>query len=698
MASGAARLRSSVGMAFFGYRDSLRPAQEDAIPPILAGHDTLVLAGTGSGKTEAVLAPAISRHIDDTHESHITWLYISPTRALANDLLERVATPLANLNLLAGAQHAEKRALSWKRPADLLITTPESFDIAVTANHPALAGVRAVVLDEIHQLANTQRGKQVGVVIGRLEERLGRPLQVLGMSATVSDPLAMWHTIRPSSSPVVIEDPTPRGREYLLRRLSDPHKISGVLKATAASDKVLVFVRSRRDADQLAAGIGMDSGFGDRVFVHHSAIAKGERERVEAAMRERERAICFATSTLELGIDIGDVNLVVLTEPTTDWKSFLQRIGRGNRRSDGPTQSLLIAGARDGRSLVDAAVHCSTVNLVEDLSAVSEGQGVLYGALAQQACELVDASPGGWIGTEALLQSLSGASGTDQDTLRLILSALVDQEYLKWHPVHPRVGRGAELDDATARGEIWSNFPEESSTIEIRSGHITLAHVPAGNLALLRPGATFPMQGRMWNVVSVSSAGARVAPGKGPASIALRFSASAPAADAMVIDGIHDVWRQSFDGLRMSGGTLRWWDDAVARIGPISRKRIRYFADGAELIFVTLAGSVVNKVILDHLGLTGQVSDTAIRCPEIPAFSSLPDSIESLADSATRVLASPAQLTVWQHRLPPDLLWEELASEWLRRPAHQFVLDRLRHAELRLDPDERLRPLVGELR
>jgi ATP-dependent Lhr-like helicase len=154
---------------------------------VLEGGDVLILAGTGSGKTEAVLAPLAQRWLPAMRrEGGCTILYVTPTRALANDLLRRIEPPMEALGLRVGVRHGERNDLSRARKPDLLITTPESLDVLLTGRDAALQSVRGVVLDEIHLLYNTQRGFQLGVLLKRLDAFTGTVCQVVGLSATVA--------------------------------------------------------------------------------------------------------------------------------------------------------------------------------------------------------------------------------------------------------------------------------------------------------------------------------------------------------------------------------------------------------------------------------------------------------------------------------------------------------------------------------
>ena len=167
-------LDERVATAFYGRFHTLRAAQEAAIEPLVSGCNVVLSAGTGSGKTEAVVAPLMSRYWRHAaHTNALVLLYIAPTKALVNDLEKRLYPPLYSLGLRVGIRHGDRDDLSTGPTPQVLITTPESFDVLLFRKEPALQTIRAVVMDEIHLLYNTQRGLQLSILLQRLQERLG---------------------------------------------------------------------------------------------------------------------------------------------------------------------------------------------------------------------------------------------------------------------------------------------------------------------------------------------------------------------------------------------------------------------------------------------------------------------------------------------------------------------------------------------
>lgn len=353
--------------AFFEHFGRLTTVQRAAMPTILDGRDVLVCAATAAGKTEAACAPLVERHVGRAEPW--TVLYVSPTRALVNDLHARLSVPLARLGLRCDRRTGDHRA-STERLPHVLLTTPESFDSLLCRGRRgpgghALGQVVAVVLDEIHLLHGTARGEQIRWLLERLRRlhretatdgRRVRRVQIIALSATVPDQDAVLAAYVPNG--VIVAVPGGREIEVVAPDCDDAATESALpayLRACSSPEKVLVFGNSRRRVDDLAAGLRVSlHPLGYRVRAHHGSLARREREEAEADAQVERRLVLVATSTLEIGIDIGDVDLVVLDGPPPDVPALLQRIGRGNRRS-GSTRVMACA-ATPGEALIQSAM------------------------------------------------------------------------------------------------------------------------------------------------------------------------------------------------------------------------------------------------------------------------------------------------------------------------------------------------------
>ncbi|MEO0085386.1 MAG: DEAD/DEAH box helicase [candidate division WOR-3 bacterium] len=314
---------------FFSRFGQLTDVQLRAVPELLAGRNLVVISPAASGKTEAAVAPIVERQLDaGREEDRLAVLYVSPTRALVNDLFRRLAGPLGQLDLKVGRKTGDHPAVEESRLPFLLITTPESFD-SLLCRHPRIfKGLGAVILDELHLLDNTPRGDQLRVLLERM--RLINPdVQHCALSATIDD---QDIGRRYFSSPVVVNIPSSREIEQVLVQMDDrwPHTVVDELRRRECR-KVLCFFNARSLAEGASRRLDLPP-FKGRVWVHHASLTRHVREQVEELMNRQRTGLLCCTSTLELGIDIGDIDAVVLVRPPFNVASLLQRIGRGNRR------------------------------------------------------------------------------------------------------------------------------------------------------------------------------------------------------------------------------------------------------------------------------------------------------------------------------------------------------------------------------
>jgi superfamily II helicase len=190
-------LERVVASAFYGRFTTLRPVQEAAIEPLVNGRNVVLASGTGSGKTEAVLAPLLSRYWRRAAKTGaLTILYIAPTKALVNDLEKRLHPPLDRLGLRVGIRHGDRDDLVSGQTPHILVTTPESLEVLIFRKDAALQTVQAVVVDEVHLLYNTQRGLQLSILLRRLKQGLERDLQwaAYDISLLVNSPVD-WKSI-----------------------------------------------------------------------------------------------------------------------------------------------------------------------------------------------------------------------------------------------------------------------------------------------------------------------------------------------------------------------------------------------------------------------------------------------------------------------------------------------------------------------
>lgn len=347
-----------------GWRD-LRPLQHAAIEPVLAGADALLLAPTAGGKTEAGVFPLLSRMASDNWQG-TSVIYLCPIKALLNNLLPRLEGYASWIGRRAALWHGDvtstRRKQILRDQPDILLTTPESLEaMLVSANvdhREFFSALRAVVVDEVHAFAGDDRGWHLLAVLERLTHLVGRPIQRVGLSATVGNPseLLNWlqgsslrnrpgQVVAPdlalsaapgpvpatisSSAQLPVAQAVPAG-EIQLDYVGSVANAAKVIAVLQRGEKRLVFCDSRHLVEELGHSL---RALGVTTFLSHASLSVDERRRSEEAFAQQRDCVIVATSTLELGIDVGDLDRVIQINAPTTVASFLQRIGRTGRRA-----------------------------------------------------------------------------------------------------------------------------------------------------------------------------------------------------------------------------------------------------------------------------------------------------------------------------------------------------------------------------
>jgi ATP-dependent Lhr-like helicase len=328
----------------------LTEPQKRAIPVALEEKNLLLIAPTGYGKTEAVMLPLFHKLLTDSHE-RISLLYITPLRALNRDMLKRMLWFSKELGIKVAVRHGDtpqyERTKMSKSPPDILITTPETFQIMFTGKHLRrhLSNVKWVVIDEIHELAQDERGAQLAVAMERLVQLAEREVQRIGLSATVGSPqeiarflggvgreVDIIRTSLPKDIKIQVESPIPnKNDEKLAMELgTEPKQAASLRRAREMVDghrSTLFFVNTRDTAETLATRFHLwDSGF--PVGVHHGSLSKGVRVQMEEDFKNEKLKGLICTSSLELGIDIGSADFTIQYNSPRQVTRLVQRVGR----------------------------------------------------------------------------------------------------------------------------------------------------------------------------------------------------------------------------------------------------------------------------------------------------------------------------------------------------------------------------------
>lgn len=335
--------------------NGLRPLQESTIQPVLDGEHAILLAPTAGGKTEAASFPVFSRMLSESWEG-LSVLYVCPIKALLNNLEQRLSYYGHLLGRSVALWHgdisAARKAKIVASPPDILLTTPESLEVMLVSgkvDHQQLfANVRTVIIDEVHAFAGDDRGWHLLSVLERISVLAGRELQRLGLSATVGNPeeLCDWLAGGCSARRSVINPPAENNviPDVQVDWVGALKNAAVVISRLHKGKKRLVFVDSRSKVEELAVEL---RGLGVATYISHSSLSLEERRAAEEAFSQGNDCVIVSTSTLELGIDVGDLDRVIQIDAPYTVASFLQRIGRTGRRAGSSRNCLFLATKKD---------------------------------------------------------------------------------------------------------------------------------------------------------------------------------------------------------------------------------------------------------------------------------------------------------------------------------------------------------------
>lgn len=427
--------------AFFARHGSFTATQLAAIPPLLDGANVMLCAPTAGGKTAAVLAPLIERHCPPVRPpATLRILYLTPTRALVNDLHARLAPALELIGVTLGVKTRDS-AFRPTRAPDLLLSTPESLDSLLTSRAKFFTDLRAVVLDELHLFAGTARGDQLRVLLNRIRRIRAyaaaqgtapdAALQVAALSATSAAPATMAAAYAQPVELIQVRGRRALEAEQFYLAPDDNAALRDYLATFRARGwrKALVFCNSRVEVEAYAAATRENSPFGSAVYVHYSNLEPQRRRDIETQFAADETAICFSSSTLELGIDIGSIDVVILIGPPGSPASFAQRIGRGNRRRGSTRVACFYRSALE--ELLFAALLAETEETRH--SAPDQAAPALApfrpSVAIQQIFSLIKQSPTAAVRLSELSELFAGMLSPDD--LQAIVAQLRQRDYLK---------------------------------------------------------------------------------------------------------------------------------------------------------------------------------------------------------------------------------------------------------------------------
>jgi ATP-dependent Lhr-like helicase len=493
--------------------------QRKAIPPLADGEDGLVIAPTGTGKTETAMLPVFDA-LESQGRFGISALYITPLRALNRDMRDRLEWWGEQLNLDIDVRHGDTtqyhRQQQANDPPDVLVTTPETLQAMLTGEklRKALSDVAHVVVDEVHELAASKRGAQLTIGLERLRELAGE-FQRIGLSATVGDPGEVGKFLTGGRECALIEVDVGSRLDVRVRKpritdedealaaelASDPDLAShvrAIRDLVAANESTLIFVNTRQTAEALGSRCNaLDLPIG----VHHGSLSKEARIEVEDDFKAGELDGLLCTSSMELGIDVGRVDHVIQYQSPREVARLLQRVGRAGHRSDRLSSGTVLTTRPD--DTLEALAICRRAH--EGLVEPAEIHHGSFDTVANQIAGLV--MDFGEIGARRAYEILTRAypfRDLGEEEFRAVVRELSGNRIL-W--------LDEDEDRLEKSGGTWQYFyanlsmipDEETYTVsDVASGRTigTLDERFVVNFA--GPGETFIQRGEMWRIAEVN--------------------------------------------------------------------------------------------------------------------------------------------------------------------------------------------------
>jgi len=508
--------------------DSPTDPQQKLVPIVREGKNALLMAPTGTGKTEAALLPILDAMIreGESRERGTKLLYITPLRALNRDMLDRMQWWCKRFDIRLGVRHgdssqAERTNLSFA-PPDILITTPETLQILLVGRRirQNLVKLRWVVVDEVHELSEDKRGSQLSVGLERLRDVAEKEFQIVGLSATVGSPEKVAQFLvgagrqcevvrvpveKDLSLKVVAPRATGDDRVLADAIYSFPEvaaRLRTVRELVEKYRSVLIFTNTRTEAEALSSRFRVwDPEF--PIGVHHSSLSKATREAVERNLKDGKLLGVICTSSLELGIDIGFLEYVVQYNSPRQVTRLIQRVGRSGHKVGEVSKGLVMT--QDSDDTLEAAILCrkSVMGELEPLEPFMEPYDV---AIHQVAGLLIEQPNWNFDGIMALLKRSYAYANVSPEKLKKVLTYMRER--------YPRLAYYSESDGKVFRArdvkplfsyyfDNLSMIPDEKQYLVIEGDNFVGTLDEAFVSEYGEVGVKFVEAGRCWKVEQI---------------------------------------------------------------------------------------------------------------------------------------------------------------------------------------------------
>jgi ATP-dependent Lhr-like helicase len=515
--------------------------QEKTIPKVLDGKNVLLISPTATGKTEAAFLPVLSMLLQTPKTPGIKVLYITPLRALNRDMLERLQWWCNNLDIKLAVRHGDtetkERSRQSQSPPDILITTPETLQAILSGwvLRQHLQALRWVIIDEVHELADSKRGSQLSIALERIRSLIGKDFQMVGLSATVGTPETVAQFLVGDKRPVEIvrtpvakmvnlkviyPRPTDEDSRFAGKIFTHPEvaaRLRIIRDYMNTHKSVLLFTNTRSVSEVLASRFKVwDIDF--PISIHHGSLAKPSRLAAETGLKRGELKGLIATSSLELGIDVGRVDLVIQYMSPRQVSRLIQRVGRAGHSYGHVSEGIIIG--MDSDDTLEAMVIARRA-LKEQLEPVQLPDKP-YDVLTHQIAGLLMKNRR--LEFEGILELIRNAAPYEHLTMDDI------EKIIKYmHSRFPRLAWASLEDHVVLKPQrtkaLFEYYFDNLSMIPVEKQFLVIDESTDTSIGILdeafmaeygKPGTKFIIRGSPWNIIHTTEDKVYVRPVEDP--------------------------------------------------------------------------------------------------------------------------------------------------------------------------------------